>query len=280
MVFEANLTSRSDFKRGTARGCTVILAFGLVVMNAAASRAGDPVHVSTWDHNGSTMIMETRRRNVEIRYETPSRRMRRIGVQQGEILFDGRINRRNKLVGEAFVFRRGCQPAGYDVRGRFKPDVGQEEIILRGAAPIRERGGCSVIDYSRNRNAARLLFTLIGQDGHAGRVDDFEGQEEAANDPVTEGPSFNCRPYVKSGKCPEAMICSSGQLASQDAMMGRLYKDVLRLSRSSSERKQHRNEQRESLKFRNECGCDFECLRSWYYDMNKSLGKTTVILGR
>lgn len=245
------------------------------------ARAQDAPLVSTWDHNGSTMVMEQRRRQIEIRYEEPSTRMRRLGVRSGELLFEGRVNRRNRLIGEAYVFRRGCQPAGYDVRGRFEPNVGQQDLILRGAAPIRERRGCNVVDYSRNRNAGRLLFTLIGQDGHAGRVDDFEGQdEEIDDDRVTEQPSFNCRPYVSSGKCPEAMICASGQLASQDAMMGRLYKEVLALSRSSTERARFRSDQRDALKDRNSCGCDKQCLSSWYFDMNKSLGKTTVILGR
>lgn len=240
----------------------------------------DQLHVSTWDHNGSLMIMEQRGRRVEIRYEEVSQRMRRAGVRQGDILFDGRVSRRNRLSGEAYVFRRGCQPAGYDVSGRFEPFVGQDEVILRGAAPIRERRGCDVVDYSRHRKSGRLLFTLIGQDGHGGRVDDTEGQNDLEADVVTEGPGFNCQPYAKSGKCPEAMICSSGHLASQDLMMTRLYKDVLRLSRSASERNQQRQEQRESLKDRNACGCDFECLSEWYAIMNKSLGKTTVILGR
>ena len=266
----------------TAARVVGVTFLGSCLLSGAAtmSIAGDPVHVSTWDHNGSTMVMEKRRRNVEIRYEEPSKRMRRIGVKSGEVLFEGRVNRRNKLVGEAYVYRRNCQPAGYEVRGRFTPGVGQDEIILRGAAPIRERGGCDVIDYSRNRNSARLLFTLVGQDGHGGREDDFEGQEGVADDRVTEPPSFNCQPYVQSGKCPEAMICSSGELSSQDAMMGRLYRDVLALTRSSSERNRHKQEQREALRDRNACSCDFNCLQSWYYNMNKSLGKTTVILGR
>jgi len=280
---------------------TVSLLVGLAACAVLAGPgvAQDRAMTSTWDHNGSTMVMEKYRRNVEIRYEQPSRRIRRLGVRSGDVLFTGRLNRRGRLAGEAFVFRRNCQPAGYDVRGRFDPDRGQDELILRGAAPIRERGGCDVVDYSRDRKSARLLFTLVGQDGHsgrkydsegqdepeyqdghAGRDTDYEGQEDAANDRVTEPPSFNCRPYVKSGKCPEAMICASGQLASQDAMMGRLYKEVLSLSRSPSERQSYKNEQRSSLKDRNSCGCDLECLEQWYYNMNKSLGKTTVILGR
>jgi len=279
----------------------VLAVVGLAALLAmtVAGVAQNRAVISTWDHNGSTMVMEKVRRNVEIRYERPSRRIRRLGVRSGDVLFEGRLKRNGRIAGEAFVFRRNCQPAGYSVRGRFDPDSGQDELILRGASPIRERRGCDVIDYSRNRNSSRLQFTLIGsdghggrendsegqdeppyRDGHAGRDTDFEGQEDAANDRVTEPPSFNCRPYVKSGKCPEAMICASGQLASQDALMGRLYKEVLNLSRSSSQRARHKSEQRSSLKYRNECGCNHQCLQQWYYDMNKSLGKTTVILGR
>lgn len=244
------------------------------------SGAAEPVHISTWDHNGSTMIMEKHSRHVEIRYENVSDRMRRAGVRSGNVLFSGRINQHNRLIGEAYVFRRGCDPVGYDVRGRFTPDVGQDEIVLRGAAPIRARQGCDVVDYSRSRNAGRLLFTLIGQDGHGGREEDFEGQEDAANDPATEPPSFDCRPYVGSGQCPEVMICDSARLSSHDALMGRLYEEVLSLSRSASERQSYRDEQRASLKERNACGCDHQCLEQWYYMMNKSLGKTTVILRR
>lgn len=275
--------------------CLVVTA----MVSAGDATAQRQLLVSTWDHNGSTMLMEQRGRNVVIKYEDVSARMDRAGVRSGTILFEGRVNRRNRLVGDAYVFRRGCDPAPYDVRGRYNPDIGQQEIMLRGAAPIRRRGACRVVDYARNRSASRLRFTLIGsdghagryeddegrdepvyQDGHAGRADDFEGQEGLDDDRVTEGPSFNCQPYVTSGKCPEAMICASGQLASQDLMMAGLYKDVLRLSRSGSERARHREEQRSSLKDRNNCGCDFECLQSWYFNMNKSLGKTTVIMER
>ncbi len=294
------MSNLASFVQSSMRYLVQVVA-GLVVSVAFASigSAQDRAFISTWDHNDSTMVMEKVRRRVEIRYEQPSRRIRRLGVRSGDVLFTGRQKRNGRLVGEAFVFRRNCPPAGYDVRGRFDPDRGQDELILRGSAPIRERGGCDVVDYSRSRKSSRLLFTLVGrdghggrdndtegqdepqyQDGHAGRDTDYEGQDDAANDRVTEPPSFNCRPYVKSGKCPEAMICASGRLASQDAMMGRLYKEVLSLSRTSSERQRHKSEQRRSLKDRNACGCNHECLEQWYYDMNKSLGKTTVILGR
>lgn len=261
----------------------IMLAF-LAVPSGVPVQAGD---VSFWDHNGSQMRIEQHGRDVTISYEEPRRGIAKLGVASGDTLFFGKVSPNGSLTGEAFVFRRGCEPESYTVTGRWDPDGGQQNLTLRGAAPVRARGGCDIVDYSNSKGSATLRFALIGRDGHAGRGDDYEGQYEDSDEETDGGavsighepPGFNCAPYLRSGKCPEVTICRSPLLSSQDAMMGRLYKDLLRLSRNNRERRDVRTEQKSNLRYRNECGCDTACLEQAYSIINKSMGKQTVIWG-
>lgn len=271
---------------------------GLGMLAAIVSMSIPPAlgaDVSFWDHNGSNMRIEQYGKDVTIAYEEPRSGIRKHGVSSGDTLFYGQVSPNGRLTGEAFVFRRGCEPESYSVSGHWNPDSGQHDLTLRGAAPIRERGGCDVVDYSNSSGSATLRFTLIGRDGHVGRTNDDEGQGYGSdghsgryND--NEGqdlggsetighspPGFDCAPYLRSGKCPEVAICRDPNLSYQDAMMGRLYNDLLRLAPSNRDRTQVRVDQKDNLRFRNECGCDVQCLENFYAMTNKSMGKTTVI---
>jgi hypothetical protein len=261
-----------------------MLLVALGVSAGVTSTSANAVEISYWEHNGSVMKMVQRRQKVTIRYDEPTKRVRRLGVRRGDIVFSGFSRRDGLLRGEAFVFRNGCEPAGYTVEGDWDPVNGKEVLVLQGDAPVRARRSCRVIDYSNARNSATLVFNLQGRDGHAGRTDDTEGQfddepyEPEPRQTTRNKPGFKCAPYLRSGQCPEATICRSEDLSYQDAMMGRLYKELLGLSRNGSQRDQFRADQREALADRASCGCNERCLEDWYRSHNKGLGKTTVIL--
>lgn len=269
-----------DQQTAVMKGFLAALLVSVSSFVAAPAIAAD---ISFWDHNGSRMRIEQHGRDVTISYEEPRSGIRKHGVQSGDTLFFGQVRPSGRLSGEAFVFRKGCEPASYSVRGRWDPDSGQHNLTLRGAAPVRERGGCEVIDYSSRKGSSTLRFALVGRDGHSGRNYDDEGQgydgdgDSGSASLGHEPPGFDCAPYLRSGKCPEVTICRDANLSYQDAMMGRLYKDLLRLSRNSRERGQVRRDQKDNLRFRNECGCDAACLETFYISTNKSMGKTTVI---
>ncbi len=159
---------------GSLSGLAIVFAAAVVVVSAA--EAGE----STWTHNGSTMLMTDNGGSVTITYLDPRASIRNQGVRRGTLLFSGVMQKGEHLYGTAYVFRSGCQPAGYDVSGDFTPDIGQERFELVGASPQRERDGCEVVGYSGSSKSGALEFSFVGSDGHS--AGDPEGQNDDADD--------------------------------------------------------------------------------------------------
>lgn len=88
--------------------------------------------------------------------------------------------------------------------------------------------------------------------------------------------SFNCKPYVKSGKCPEAAICQNADLSLADDTMTALYAQVLAAIPKAG-RNGFRAGHREALKERDACGCDHGCLSAWHAATNKSYVEQTAV---
>ena len=130
------------------------------------------------NHNGSSMLVINNDGNITIQYARPKSSMRRQGVGNGTTLFTGTINGQ-QLSGVAYVFRRGCAPAAYNVSGTWIVNTGQ--LILRGAAPRRVRGGCRITGYTNSGSNAYLLFNITG----GGDVD--HGGVQGAARPATCG---------------------------------------------------------------------------------------------
>jgi len=143
------------------------VALLLSAMSFAAEPASAYYTESRANHNGSTMVVSNNDGNILIEYERPKSSMRKQGVSNGTMLFEGTING-NRLNGVARVFRRGCTPAEYNVTGRW--NVGTGQLSLRGSAPIRVRGGCRVVRYSNSSSNAYLLFNITqeGSVDHGG----------------------------------------------------------------------------------------------------------------
>ncbi|MBO0902091.1 hypothetical protein [Jiella sonneratiae] len=121
---------------------------------------GTALAFDLYEHNGSLVRLTERNGLVTISYQNPKSSLRKLGVRNGTVLFTGRFKGRG-LAGTAYVFRKGCQPAPYDVAG---PATGGGSIYLSGAAPVRARGSCAVTGYSERSGNARLVFDAFQGD--------------------------------------------------------------------------------------------------------------------
>lgn len=131
------------------------LPFMAAVAIVASPAFGQTV---TADHNGSAMRIEREGSRVRIVYDAPRPGLREAGVMPGMIVFEG-VQTGDKLAGRAFAFKRGCQPAGYDVAGSIAGD----RIELNGPGP--KRSGCAVVSLDAGSPHSFLAFN-----GKAGSV--------------------------------------------------------------------------------------------------------------
>jgi hypothetical protein len=101
-------------------------------------------------HNGS--IVELNRSSegtIEIRYREPRAAL---AIEPGTLLFHG-SEHDGQVKGEAFVFKAGCPPAGYEVSGRRENGT----LSLEGAAP-RRGAGCALLGLSKPSKHSYLAF--------------------------------------------------------------------------------------------------------------------------
>ena len=85
----------------------------------------------------------------------PSERHRLAAGRSGHLDTSGLV-----LDGLAFTFKRGCDAAGYTVRGRFSLQFGMRQFELEGPAPVRAKKGCAVPYYDIASPNATLTFDL------------------------------------------------------------------------------------------------------------------------
>ncbi|MGV2102571.1 hypothetical protein [Rhizobium sp. 21-4511-3d] len=115
---------------------------------------------AVFDHNGSDTVISPSAGTII--YQKPKRSISAT-VKPGALLFkstapwdpydDSAI-----IKGTAYTFKAGCAPAPYEVTGKQQ---GWHTLILRGAAPVREKNGCGVIGHKMNGNAL-LKFVSVG----------------------------------------------------------------------------------------------------------------------
>ena len=89
--------------------------------------------------------------------------------------------------------------------------------------------------------------------------------------------SFDCKPYIKSGKCPEVTICQNDDLSLADETMAALFAQVL-ASTPKANRNNFRDGHREAMRERDACGCDHGCLSAWHAATSKSYVDQTAIV--
>jgi len=116
-----------------------------------------------FDHNGSMMLVNPDKGMIV--YLEPKRSIART-VKPGTVLFLGDpwdISGDTSgivLDGMAFTFKRGCEAAAYNVRGRYSLHFGNRQFELEGAAPVRAKKGCAVTHYDMTSANAKLAFDL------------------------------------------------------------------------------------------------------------------------
>ncbi len=114
-----------------------------------------------FDHNGSVVILYPRRGLIV--YDQPKASLRGT-VKRGDVLFRGKIDTETgAMVGNAYVFKKGCAPLPYLVSGGpFRG--GGDHPVLRGTAPVRDPASCRAIGTSSTGGNATLKFEWIGGD--------------------------------------------------------------------------------------------------------------------
>jgi hypothetical protein len=118
--------------------------------DAVASLDGRIMKSEVLDHNGSTVELNRSRSGaVEIRYTVPKPSL---SIAPGTLLFRG-SEHNGRISGQAFVFKDGCQPAGYDVSGARQGGY----LVFEGSAP-RRGSGCSLAGVSKKSGHSRLMF--------------------------------------------------------------------------------------------------------------------------
>lgn len=107
------------------------------------------------DHNGSVMGYDNTQGTIY--YITPKSALDGL-VTSGTVLFQGTpwaMQPGATLSGTAYTFSRRCPPAPYAVSGQVEAD----RIVLRGKAPVRQKGGCDIVGYTADSSNAVLVFT-------------------------------------------------------------------------------------------------------------------------
>lgn len=103
-------------------------------------------------HNGSRMAISPA--EGTIRYDRVRDELRG-SIADGTVLFEGEPwEPGGAFQGVAYTFRRGCDPAPYEVVAGYENF--QEILTLRGDAPVRVQGGCGVSGYTADSDNAVL----------------------------------------------------------------------------------------------------------------------------
>lgn len=137
----------------------ILTAFALSLSATAVSaqQPGDE-DGDLFNHNGSIIVAQYRYGNLRYLQVKPSLRGM---VDQGMAAFSGQIERRGKVHGTAYVFKKGCPFVPYEVNGAYDPSI--PGYVMTGAVPVREKNGCKIVGHTTNSKNARLVFVDIGE---------------------------------------------------------------------------------------------------------------------
>lgn len=179
---------RGQVMRSYQINTLMVVAAAALISSATAVQAGE----SRWDHNGSVIRWISDGASREARYDDVRPAISG-AVSSGDVLFKGR-NDNGSISGTAYVFKKGCKAAAYNVSGEV--DSSGKSFELTGDAPVFEKSGCSVARYDSTSSNATLKFTLI-EDQASVAADDIDDTEKAdapepdqaeasSNEPKTE----------------------------------------------------------------------------------------------
>ncbi len=142
--------------RGFAR-LAVITAAG-----AAGVCLATPVFAasSAWEHDGSRVTLEENGEKRTITFARPKASLRKAGVRNGTVLFDGKVKKDGRVSGYAKIFKVGCEPVDYFVEGTV--DSAEGKIVLQGQAPVYSGKDCRIKGYSEDSKDSMLVFRGVG----------------------------------------------------------------------------------------------------------------------
>lgn len=130
------------------------IAISALALSALPAFASPIPQLEVLDHNGSIMIVDYHEQTI--RYMIPKRSL---AVESVQMSFAGTIQYHGVAEGIAYVYKRGCGFAMYQVSGGY--DASIPGYVMVGAAPIREKGGCRVVGYTMKSPNARLVYKDI-----------------------------------------------------------------------------------------------------------------------
>jgi hypothetical protein len=99
---------------------------------AQTASPGSTTEPTTWDHNGSVMVLVENGAAREFHYQKPRPGMVEAGAHSGSLLFRGRVDN-GQYSGTAYIFNPLCGPIPFQVTGTALDN--DERIVLSGQAP-------------------------------------------------------------------------------------------------------------------------------------------------
>lgn len=151
-----NKAERAEFDRAIMAA----LNGGSVEVTTPASTKAEVVPLNSlaglpFDHNGSEMVVDAAKGVIV--YARPKASIAGT-VKPGTVLYRGRpwsLDPRSVPIrGTAFVYKKGCAPAPYEVRGEYRGQA----FNLSGAAPVRSKTSCDITGVSTSSGNASLEF--------------------------------------------------------------------------------------------------------------------------
>jgi uncharacterized protein YecT (DUF1311 family) len=202
---------------------------------------------STWNYNGSSVLLVEDGGSVTVTYIEPRPMLKKENVKQGTVLLKASLDG-STLKGTSYVFRGGCDPAPYEVTGRYVSGGSQRTLELEGVVPRRAVDSCALITPPFAR-PSRLLFT---------RTNNGVGREPSRGLP--DDGSLVVREQACSGYSnpAEREICLDRDLGRLDADIAALYDRATKSLDADAARL--KAEQQAWIKERDACGTDSRCL--------------------
>jgi hypothetical protein len=128
-----------------------LFAFVLQGAGAFAQNAS----ISVWAYQDQRLRLETRGDERTFLYEKlPATAAAAAGISAGATFWQGQ-RRGDRLEGEAFVYKAGCQPMTYKLAGAA--NLADRKLVLEGKRPVFAAGGCQAAGEAKARLVLRLL---------------------------------------------------------------------------------------------------------------------------
>lgn len=114
-----------------------------------------------YDHNGSIVTIDAAKGLIV--YDRPKKSIAAT-IKPGTVLFrgqpweDGNVD--IVIKGTAYVFKKGCQAAAYEVRGTYHATYGISRLTLEGAAPMRSKTSCDIVGHNATGTNSKLVFDI------------------------------------------------------------------------------------------------------------------------